>query len=188
MRRSDPRDDGALLAAASRDPAAFAAFYSRYAEPVFAFFVTRTRRPDLAADLTAETFAAALAGARRFHRDATSAGPWLFQIARNKLVDSFRRRRVEDAARRRLGMQPIEINGAELAELEERLDLAAHEAALAEALAALPAEQRGAVLARVVDERGYEEIAAEVQTSASVVRKRVSRGLATMRNRLSEER
>jgi RNA polymerase sigma factor (sigma-70 family) len=188
MSRSDPREDGALLAAASREPEAFAIFYSRYAESVFAFLITRTRRPDLAADLTAETFAAALAGAQRFRPDATSAAPWLFQIARNKLVDGVRHQRVEDAARRKLGMRPLEIDDDELAELEARLDLRAQEAWLADALAELPPEQRAAILARVVDEQDYDEIAAAVKTSPSVIRKRVSRGLATLRSRLSEER
>jgi RNA polymerase sigma factor (sigma-70 family) len=186
MRRSDLADDAALLSAASQEPEAFAAFYHRYAEPVFAFFVTRTRRPDLAADLTAETFAAALDGAGRF-RGSESAAPWLFQIARHKLLDSFRRKRVDDAARQRLGMQPLEIDVDDLAELERRLDLAAHEAWLAEALAALPPEQRQAVLARVVDERDYEEIAAEVECSEALVRQRVSRGLASLRARFSED-
>jgi RNA polymerase sigma-70 factor (ECF subfamily) len=115
MRRSDPRDDAALLAAAAHDPEAFAVFYSRYAEPVFAFLINRTRRADLAADLTAETFAAALAGARRFWRDAPTAAPWLFRIARNELLDSVRRKRVEDSARRKLGMQPIELDDGALA-------------------------------------------------------------------------
>jgi DNA-directed RNA polymerase specialized sigma24 family protein len=39
------------------------------------------------------------------------------------------------------------------------------------------------VLARVVDEGSYAEIAAQLKTSQSVVRQRVSRGLATLRNR-----
>jgi RNA polymerase sigma-70 factor (ECF subfamily) len=45
----------------------------------------------------------------------------------------------------------------------------------------LPAEQRAAVTARVVDERAYGEIAQELRLSEQVVRKRVSRGLARLR-------
>jgi RNA polymerase sigma-70 factor (ECF subfamily) len=186
MRRPDPRGDAALLAATSRDPEAFAVFYDRYSEPVFAFLLTRTRRADLAADLTAETFASALSAAGRFRDDAPTAAPWLFQIARNKFLDSLRRRRVEDSERLALAMRPIELDDQALAELEARIDLQAHEQWLADALAALPADQRAALLARVVDERSYEEIAAEVDTSPSVIRKRVSRGLTALRGRLPE--
>jgi RNA polymerase sigma-70 factor (ECF subfamily) len=56
------------------------------------------------------------------------------------------------------------------------------------ALAGLPADQREAVLGRVVDERDYRELAVELRCSESVVRKRVSRGLAQLRERLEEER
>ena len=54
-------------------------------------------------------------------------------------------------------------------------------------LAALPADQEQAVRARVVEERSYEQIAATMRCSPSVVRKRVSRGLATMRAAIEEE-
>jgi RNA polymerase sigma factor (sigma-70 family) len=187
MGRGDERDDAALLAAVANEPDAFATFYDRYAEAVFAFLLTRTRRRDLAADLTAETFAAALAAASRYRGSAPTAAPWLFGIARNRMLDAFRRKRVEDSARRRLGMQAIALADDDLAELESRLDLAQHEEWLREALASLPSDQRSVLLARVVDERDYAEIASEVECSQAVVRQRVSRGLASLRAQFSEE-
>jgi RNA polymerase sigma-70 factor (ECF subfamily) len=51
-------------------------------------------------------------------------------------------------------------------------------------LADLPADQRAAVVAHVVEDRGYPELAGELHTSEAAVRQRVSRGLATMRRRL----
>jgi RNA polymerase sigma-70 factor (ECF subfamily) len=48
----------------------------------------------------------------------------------------------------------------------------------------LPDAQRAAVLARVVEERGYADLAAGAGVSEVVMRKRVSRGLATMRARI----
>ena len=54
-----------------------------------------------------------------------------------------------------------------------------------EALESLPSPQREAVRARVIDDRPYGEIAAELACSESVVRQRVSRGVRTMRERLS---
>jgi RNA polymerase sigma-70 factor (ECF subfamily) len=55
-----------------------------------------------------------------------------------------------------------------------------------ELLEALPSAERGAVRARIVDERSYGEIAAELRCSELVVRKRVSRGLARMREQFKE--
>src|SRR5258706_16250164 len=98
MSREDERADADLLEATSHDRHAFGVFYRRYADAVFAYFVSRTRRRELAADLTAETFAAALVGARRYRGTTETAAGWLFEIARNKLVDSIRRGRVEERA------------------------------------------------------------------------------------------
>ena len=107
---------------------------------------------------------------------------WLYGIARHQLGAVARRGRVDDRARRRLGMSPIVLDDEAIERVEA---IAAAEASgVADALAALPAEQRDAVVARVLDEQDYGQIAARVQTSQSVVRKRVSRGLAAMRTRL----
>jgi RNA polymerase sigma-70 factor (ECF subfamily) len=51
-------------------------------------------------------------------------------------------------------------------------------------LAVLPADQREAVAAHVIDDRGYAELADELHTTEAAVRQRVSRGLATLRRRL----
>ena len=54
-------------------------------------------------------------------------------------------------------------------------------------LAHLPAEQAQAVRARIIDERDYPGIAAELACSQSVVRQRVSRGLVTLRSITTRE-
>jgi RNA polymerase sigma factor (sigma-70 family) len=186
MARTDERADAELLAATSRDPEAFAVFYRRYAELILAYFLNRTGRRDIAADLTAETFAAALAGAARFSGEGETAAGWLFGIARHKLMDSFRRGRVEDRARRELGLEPLLLDDAEIEAVERRIDFEAQEALLYELLASLPAEQRAAILASVIEERPYAEIARDMECSEAVVRKRVSRGLQQMRAQLGE--
>ena len=50
----------------------------------------------------------------------------------------------------------------------------------------LPAAQREALTARVVDERDYRDIAAELECSEAVVRQRVARGLKTLRTQMEE--
>jgi RNA polymerase sigma-70 factor (ECF subfamily) len=54
------------------------------------------------------------------------------------------------------------------------------------ALAALPTDQRDAVLARVVHERSYAEIAEQMRCSELLVRQRVSRGLRALRKQMEE--
>src|SRR4051794_29150579 len=181
------RSDETLLTALDEEPEAFAEFYRRHVTALLGYFVRRTRDPELAADLCAETFAAALAGAHRFRPERGPAIAWLYGIARRQLSHARRRGAAEDRARRALGMAPLALPD----EARERIEtLAAAEGsatALHAALDALPADQREALQARVVDEREYDEIALAARTSESVVRKRVSRGLAGLRQRMGGE-
>jgi RNA polymerase sigma-70 factor (ECF subfamily) len=55
------------------------------------------------------------------------------------------------------------------------------------ALAALPEGQAAAVRARVLEDSGYDEIAAALRVSEPTARQRVSRGLAALRARLRSQ-
>ncbi len=177
--------DGQLLSAvAARDGQAFTTFYQRHLPVALAFLIRETGNPELAADLAAEVFATVLLNAGRFEDRGNGAAPWVIGIARNKLLMSLRRGRIEARARRRLGYQAVELRESDL----DRVVAAADRGSgpLAALVQALPAEERRAVLARVVQERSYREIAAELQCSEMVVRKRVSRGLARVREQVTD--
>jgi RNA polymerase sigma-70 factor (ECF subfamily) len=180
--RDDLRNDDELLRATPDDPEAFGVFYRRHVDAVLSFFRSRTGDPELAADLMAETFAAALLAAPRFKPRREPAVAWLFTIARRKLIDSWRRGRVEDAARRKLGLEPIELDDGGLARIDAMIDDERNPRPLLELMEELPADQREALRMRVLDGRGYPEIAAELQCSQAVVRQRVSRATRTLRD------
>ena len=177
--------DAELLARTRHEAQAFAVFYDRYERAMLGFFMTRTRDPELAADLTAEVFAAALRAAGRYRAQEETAAPWLFKIAHNVLRSSLRRGRVEARARQRIGVREPVAHSAEALERVEAL--AADDGWVTELLERLPAEQREAVRARVVDERSYRDIAEELKTSQLVIRKRVSRGVAALRMGLEDK-
>jgi RNA polymerase sigma factor (sigma-70 family) len=179
-------DDVLLERFASGDVDAFAAFYERHLPVVLGFLLRRTGDRELTADLAAEVFAAALLAGERYRPGESPALAWLYGIAAHKLVDSRRRGQVEDAARRRLALEPLALEDDDLRRVEELAATGEVELRVRAALAALPAHQRDAVLARVVQERDYREIATSLRCSEMVVRKRVSRGLQTLRSELEE--
>lgn len=178
--------DGELLELSVEEPDAFGSFYDRFEEELLAFFLRATRRADIAADLTAEVFAAALSSAALFRAELGSARGWLFGIARHELADMWRRGRVEDRARRRVGLEPISLSDEALERIDE---LASHgSGAVLRLLEDLPDDQRDAVKGRVLHERSYDELARSLSCSQSVVRQRVSRGLRSLRLRLEQAR
>jgi RNA polymerase sigma factor (sigma-70 family) len=182
--RFERHSDAELLARTSEDPRAFECFYLRHESLVLGFLMLRTRNAELATDLAAETFAGLLEAAERFdptRLGGTSAVPWVLSVARYTLFASIRRGIVADEARRRLECEPVLLDDAALARVEG-MGSASDLLAL---LQGLPADVRDAVTARVLDERDYPQIAADLGCSELVVRKRVSRGLARLRAALT---
>lgn len=162
------------------DPEAFAAFYRARRGDVLAFLRVRVPSTELATDLMCETFAKALVAVHEPARDLPVVPvAWLLTIARNELTDSVRRGRVADHIRRRLAVEPLQLSDRDLDAVE---DAAADADVLAQLGQLLPADQLQALTARVIEGRDYPEIARELQTSQSVVRKRVSRAFAQLRS------
>lgn len=178
----DDLDDRDLLVAALSDVDAFGVFYRRHAGPLVRFFYRSVGGADVALDLTAETFATVLVELPRFRPSGAPATAWLYAIARNLLMNSLRRGYAEARARSRLEMAPLELTDDGLATIE-RIIADTEQPALA-LVEELPTEQRDAIKAHVIDGRGYRELAVELRCSEQVVRKRVSRGLETLRREL----
>ncbi len=155
---------------------AFGAFYKQEAEGLLRYFYRRTADPETAADLCAETFAAALQDVRRYDPRRGTPQQWLSGIARNQLAMFWRHRKVVERARQRLDIprEPIdEVTATELRRTEDVLDCAG----AVEALNTLSNDLRSAVVLRVVNQLEYAEIATELGCSPGAARTRVSRGL-----------
>src|SRR4051812_21716731 len=145
--------DHDLAAAAEGDADAFANFYRCQADTLLRYFSTRVREPELAADLMAETFAAALLAVRRYRPSGDgSALAWMFAIARNKLASSLRRGQVEARARDRLRLEPLTLDDDDLERVQELADIERRNPSLGALVSALPDEQRQALIARIVEE------------------------------------
>ncbi len=154
----------------------FATFYRRYERLVAGWLMRQVGRADVAADLTAEVFAAAYIAAPGFRSGPEPAAAWLLGIARNKLLRSLRHDRTEAAARQRLAVRPLEIDDDTLRAIE-----GIDGSELLALVNALPAEQCDAIRGRVLEDLGYAELARRLNVTQQVARKRVSRGLQSLR-------
>ena len=128
----------------------------------------------MAADLTAETFAEAFASRERYRDMGASAVAWLFGIAKHRLGCALRRRRVDDRARQRLGVQRVELDDVSIERIEALVDFAPVRKALEE----LSPKVAQAISLRVGDDLPYAEVARRLGCSEGAARVRVARGLA----------
>ena len=165
----------------SRDIDAFGELYSRYVRELLGFLLRRTADAQVAADLVAETFAAAFVARRKFRPQGPgSARAWLYGIARRVLGHYLRRQRVSNRYRRKLGMVSVVVEDSAAQRVEELADLASVHDALRDAMATLPAGQLDAIRLRVIEEMPYQEVALRLGCSEGAARVRVARGLARL--------
>jgi RNA polymerase sigma-70 factor (ECF subfamily) len=173
--------DAELLAAAKDDPQAFREFYERHALLIRAWFQRQTGSESAALDLTAETFAQAWRGVRRFKDMADGSGaPWLFGIARNLLRQYHKHNRIETAARMRMGIPLAGMICDDYEAVDDREAARALRGQLERAVDGLPAEQRRALHLRVIEQLSYDEVAGALGCSQNAARLRVSRALRTV--------
>lgn len=171
---------------------AYEALVRRYSAALFGYFVRSVGNRTDAEDLLGEVFLRLVRGLGRY-RERERFEVWLFRLAHNLLVDHWRRRRptaVSDYApdsHRGGQADPVETLASREADPAARVESAEEQDRLQRALAALPADQREMVLLRYFGGISYKEIASLTDRPIGTVLARVHRGLARLRDLLSQE-
>ena len=155
--------------------------YRRHARTLVTFFARRTYDAQIAVELTAETFATAVEDRESFRGSGDDvATAWLYAIARHQLSGWFRHARVERDALERLGMTPPALSDSEYERIDELAGMAQLRADVAAGLDELTDDHRTALRCRIIEERSYEDVAAQLGVSEQVARARVSRGVRAL--------
>jgi RNA polymerase sigma factor (sigma-70 family) len=179
-------DEVALLVRARREPEAFGEFYERTHRTVLRFFLLRTACPTTAADLSAETFAAALRSLKRYDPALGAPRTWLLGIADNLHKQYLRREAVGYRTRQRLRIRYVADDGVDTDRIDALVDFQPLLARVVAALDSLPDGTRDAVILRIVDQLPYDRIADKLGCTAGAARVRVSRGLTRIVDQLED--
>jgi RNA polymerase sigma-70 factor (ECF subfamily) len=173
------------------DRRALTRLYERHAGRLLGFLVRNTGSRQVAEDVLQETWTKVIGNIEHYRAERGTFRSWLYRIASNAAVDRTRR----DALR-----SGPELDAPVNGEGTRRIDLVvsagpdtAREGesrmlgdAMREALLALPAQQRAAVLLRHRQGMNYREIAAALSVPEGTAKTMVFRGVARIRERLSE--
>jgi RNA polymerase sigma-70 factor, ECF subfamily len=176
-----PTDAELMAAHRAGDPAAFGALAGRYTERLWGVAVRTLNHPEDAADAVQEALIAAYRRADTYRGDA-SVRTWLHRIVVNACIDRIR----HDRSRPTVPWPERDLPARRpdpVAELATRM-------AVGEALAALPVEQRLAIV--LVDVEGWSvaEAAEILDIPGGTVKSRCARGrarLAILLGHLREE-
>lgn len=179
------------------DVSAFNHLVLHYQQTVYNVVLRMLGDPDIAADVTQETFIAAFRAIQSF-RAGSSLRAWLLRIATNQACDHWRRAHrhpVDSLDSLTDEDEPYAANVTSSLIATERdvnpeESLLSHELQelLQRGLEQLPIEQRVAVVLCDVQGLSYEEIAAATQTGLGTVRSRIARGRTRLRSYLHKYR
>lgn len=168
-------DEATMVARAQRDPEAFGVLYDRYVDHIFRYLMSRTGNIQLAEDLTAETFLAALKGLWRYRWIGKPFSAWLYRIAVAQVGNFYRNQRVKTVA--------LEL-AEELPELHATALPADDHPTLRHALAQLPPAQAEAIRLRYFADLPMADIAYAMGIPQNTVKSHLHRGLSQLRQRL----
>lgn len=162
----------------SSEPA-FAELVNRHLGLVYFGALRRTKRHDLAAEVTQAVFIRLASNAASLRWHPTLSG-WLFTVVRNTAINVC----VAEERRRRRDQQIFQmqetISEAHVVEESNRVQPLLHEA-----LDSLPEADRTAVLLRFFERRAFSDIGRALQVTEDAARKRVERALEMLRKVLA---
>jgi RNA polymerase sigma-70 factor (ECF subfamily) len=169
--------------AIGRDPDLLEAFYREHVEAVQHFVARRVADRQLAADLTAEVFLAAIESAGSYRPGRGSPMAWLYGVARNVVSGELRRSGRERRAVGRLGGQRV-LDGDDQTRMDERLDAAARARELYRAMERLSDGERAVLELTALDGLTVAEAAGALGIQPIAARVRLHRARRTLDSEL----
>lgn len=182
-RMTDERADGRDVAAVRDEDARLAIerLYALHSAEIHAYLFRMMREPELAADMTQDTFVKAYRAYDSLE-DRGHARAWLYQIAHRIALDEIRRRRI-------IRFLPWTGESRGSAVSAERTVMDLHLSAdLERALLRIPERQRAALLLAELHELTGLELASALGVSHVAARALLTRARESLRQALAEER
>lgn len=182
--RPEPKDDvGRMIVrvGVSGDMEAFEQIFRAYAPRVRAFMMQRVRDPQISEELMQETMVMIWRKAAQFDPVKGSPGAWIFTIARNLRIDSYRRSRQPDFDPNDPAFVPEAGPAA-----DDFVETQDQEQRLHAALTGLPAEQHDLLKLAFFEEVSHSEIAARLGLPLGTVKSRIRLAFSKLRAALGD--
>jgi RNA polymerase sigma-70 factor (ECF subfamily) len=178
-------DESLLARYREGDGAAFEILYARHRQGLYRFLLGLSSKPELADEVFQETWLSLIRSNSQPQGRATFR-TWLFQIARNRLIDHWRK----NGARQPLHDSYDEQNHAvsdEANDPEQLFTLSRDSQRLDSALQTLPADQREVFLLRAHGDLDLAQIASLTEAPLETVKSRLRYAQQKLRRLLAEE-
>ncbi len=162
------------------DPKAFGALYDHYQPQIYRFLFLKVAGREEAEDLTHQVFLSAWLGIPRYKHRGFPFSSWLYQIARNQVVDHYRARK-----------EAVSLEGIDPEAFAERFDEADMDKSLEVERAigmirSLKQEYQDVLILRFVEDLSVKEVASMMGKSEGAIKLLQHRALRVLREKLGE--
>lgn len=172
-----------IARAVAGDAAAFGKLYDDYVDRIYAYARSRVSSPHDAEDITETVFLKALEAISTYDDRGLPFSAWLFRIARNVIVDRYRR----DGR----SPQVVDISAAESVPAADRVDevvmLQVESGRIREALGHLTDEQAAVVVMRFIWDMSLVDVASALGKTEGGIKAMQHRALRALASLLAEE-
>ncbi len=179
----DGADPGLVSRAKGGDLDALGQLYDQNQEGIYRYILSRVRDPHTAEDLTGDVFAKMLTALPGYRSLGVPFRSWLYQIARNLLIDHYRRQGLRTLTGLEGDGDPND--GGDIAAEVERSMTAER---IYVALDSLEDSQREVVALRFLSGLSLKEVARTLKKSVAATKSIQHRGLSALRIDLANER
>lgn len=166
------------------DADAFGQLYDRFHDPVYAYVLRQTGSPADAEDITAGVFLYVLEKIGGFTWRGAGFAAWLFRIARNDVLDYFRR---QGKNAREVTLTEEALGRPSAILVEDQAEAAWDERRLRRAIASLSEEQQQVMLLKLMMNLSNMQVGGVLGKSEGAVKALTHRALLALRKKLEEQ-
>ena len=171
-----------IRSAVGGDSSAFGSLYDRYQPAIYRFVVVKVGSREEAEDITHHVFLSAWANVRTYKHRGHPFSSWLYQIARNMVIDHYRSRK-DDVSLDKLDPESSIIPAAAQLDLSIKLQLERVSRAVKE----LKPDYQDVIILRFIEDLPLKEVSAILKKSEGAVKLAQHRAIIELKKKLGDE-
>lgn len=173
-------EDKLIRSAKKGDQASFGLLYDHYITPIYRFVLFKVSKKEEAEDLTHDVFLSAWQNLRGYKPQGFPFSSWLYQIARNKVIDFYRTKKV-DTRLDDLEEDALKVVAVADENLEKLMDLETVQVLIKQ----LRPDQQDVLIMKFIEDLSHSEIAAVLGKSEGAVRLIQYRAIQSLKSLLN---
>jgi RNA polymerase sigma-70 factor (ECF subfamily) len=178
----DGEEEQLIRSAVGGDSSAFGSLYDRYQPAIYRFIVVKVGSREEAEDITHHVFLSAWTKVRTYKHRGHPFSSWLYQIARNMVIDHYRSRK-DDVSLDRLDPESSIIPAVAQSDLSITLQLEKVHRAVKE----LKPDYQDVIILRFIEDLPLKEAAAILKKSEGAVKLAQHRAIKELKKKLGDE-